>query len=100
MDSVLRPFLALVAILAVTLSVGAQPAPSRVEGDHKATVQKYCGTCHNERTKSGGLVLENRDYANVPADAAIWEKALKKMRVGMMPPPSAPQPDPATRGEL
>src|SRR5580765_4415270 len=100
MDSVLRPISALVAIMAVAPSAAAQPALSRVDGDHKATVQKYCVTCHNERTKTGGLVLENRDYANVPADAAIWEKSLKKMRVGMMPPPSAPQPDPATRGEL
>jgi hypothetical protein len=99
MDGVLRPFSAIVPILAVAGSASgafAQPAPA----DHKATVQKYCVTCHNERTKSGGLVLENRDYANVPADALIWEKSLKKMRVGMMPPPAAPQPDTATKGEL
>src|SRR6266853_1179432 len=68
--------------------------------EHKATVQKYCVTCHNERTKSGGLALENMDYANVAAGAAVWEKSIKKLKVGMMPPQGAPQPDAATRTAL
>jgi len=57
-------------------------------------------TCHNERTKAGGLALDAMDYNNLPAGAAVWEKSLKKLRVGMMPPPSAAQPDAATRTEL
>ena len=61
---------------------------------------KYCVTCHNDRTKTGGLALDKMDFDNIPAGAAVWEKSLKKMRVGMMPPPAAPQPDPATRAEL
>src|SRR4051812_33656087 len=68
--------------------------------DHRATVQKYCIGCHNERTKAGGLALDEMDYENLPAGAAVWEKSLKKIRVGMMPPPSAAQPDAATRTEL
>jgi hypothetical protein len=40
------------------------------------------------------------DYSNVAAEAGVWEKAIKKMRVGMMPPQGAPQPDAATRGQL
>src|SRR5258706_13774881 len=65
--------------------------------EHKATVQKYCVTCHNERTKSGGLALENMDYANVAAGAAVLEKSIKKLKVAMMPLHGAPQPDAATR---
>jgi hypothetical protein len=57
-------------------------------------------TCHNDRTKTGGLALDKMDFDNIPAGAAVWEKSLKKMRVGMMPPPAAPQPDPAIRAEL
>ena len=43
----------------------AAPTPSIVA----ATVKDYCAACHNERTKTGGLVLTNLDPANVPADA-------------------------------
>ena len=38
------------------------------------------------------------DYSDVAASADVWEKAIKKVRVGMMPPQGAPQPDAATRG--
>ncbi len=68
--------------------------------DHHAVVQRYCIGCHNQRTKSGGLALDVMDYTNLPAGAAVWEKSLKKIRVGMMPPPGASQPDAATRAEL
>ncbi len=40
------------------------------------------------------------NYSDVAASAGVWEKAIKKIRVGMMPPQGAPQPDPATRGAL
>ena len=61
---------------------------------------KYCVTCHNDRAKAGGLALDGMDFDHISAGAGVWEKALKKMRVGMMPPPAAPQPDSATRAEL
>ena len=98
----MRTFTLTSLALAVSLgpAVGAQaPAPSAVPDPH-ATVTKYCATCHSERTKAGGLALDKMDWDNIPAGAAVWEKSLKKLRVGMMPPPSAPQPDAATRGAL
>src|SRR5438477_4209779 len=83
-------------------SVAAQQPASRSPSstDHRATLTRYCATCHNERTKAGGLALDHMDFDNIPAGAAVWEKSLKKMRVGMMPPPAAAQPDAATRGSL
>ena len=92
------------AVLAFTLTSGpwlaaqqaAAPAPPA--GDPHATVDKYCVNCHNERLKSGGLALDHMDYSDVAASAGVWEKAIKKVRVGMMPPQGAPQPDAATRG--
>ena len=71
----------------------AAPTPSIVA----ATVKDYCAACHNERTKTGGLVLTNLDPANVPADAEIWEKVIRKVRTGMMPPPGVRHPDPKER---
>jgi len=94
------------AVLAFTLTTGpwiaaqqaAAPAPPAA--DPHATVDKYCVNCHSERLKSGGLSLDNMNYSDVAASAAVWEKAIKKVRVGMMPPQGAPQPDAATRGAL
>src|SRR5579862_1932504 len=87
------------------LILGTGPAmtaqqPPAAATEHRAAVTKYCVTCHNERAKAGGLALDGMDWDNIPAGAAVWEKALKKMRVGMMPPPSAARPDAATRVAL
>ncbi|HSP68344.1 MAG TPA: DUF1592 domain-containing protein [Bryobacteraceae bacterium] len=59
-------------------------------------LQQYCVTCHNQRLKTGGLTLESMDTAKVPADAETWEKVVRKLRTGAMPPPGMPRPDPIT----
>jgi hypothetical protein len=72
----------------------ATPAPSV---DANAVVQKYCASCHSDRMKSGGLVLQNLDPGQTAATHKdIWEKVVLKLRGGMMPPQSAPRPDEAT----
>jgi hypothetical protein len=45
-------------------------------------------------------MLDKMDFTSVAAGAETWEKAVRKLRVGMMPPQGAPQPDPATRQSL
>src|SRR4051794_25556676 len=42
-------------------------------------VTKYCATCHNERLKSGDLVLDPAALGDVPAHAAQWEKVIRKL---------------------
>ena len=88
--------------LAVSLgpSIGAQAPAASASADPHATVTRYCATCHSERTKAGGLALDKMDWDNIPAGAAVWEKSLKKLRVGMMPPPAAPQPEASARTSL
>jgi hypothetical protein len=56
-------------------------------------LDKYCVTCHNGRLKTAGLTLDLMDVANVAADAAKWEKAVIKLRAGLMPPGGLPRPD-------
>ena len=80
--------------------LGAQQSVPAAPADARATVDKYCVTCHSDRAKAGGLTLANMDYSDVAAHAGVWEKAVKKMRVGMMPPQGAAQPDAATRTAL
>jgi hypothetical protein len=69
--------------------------------DPMATVSRYCVDCHNDAELTGNLTLESRDLAGVAADAEVWEKVIRKVQVGMMPPPDASRhPDAATRRAL
>jgi hypothetical protein len=52
-------------------------------------VSHYCATCHNDEAKTGGLSLKNFDAAHVDRNAEVVEKMIRKLRLGMMPPPSA-----------
>ena len=61
----------------------------------KTVTDRYCIGCHNERLKRGELVLENRDPNRIAKDAEVWEKVVRKLRGGVMPPPGRPRPDPA-----
>jgi Protein of unknown function (DUF1592)/Protein of unknown function (DUF1588)/Protein of unknown function (DUF1595)/Protein of unknown function (DUF1585)/Protein of unknown function (DUF1587)/Planctomycete cytochrome C len=69
-------------------ATGAAPSAS----DHRRTLDRYCVTCHNQRLVTGGLALDEADVADPGSHAEIWEKVVRKLRTGMMPPPNLPQP--------
>jgi mono/diheme cytochrome c family protein len=73
------------------------PAPEPVP---RAVLDRYCVTCHNSRAKSGGLVLEKIDLSDVGAHGDTWEKVVRKVRAGMMPPPGMPAPPDADKQVL
>ena len=54
-----------------------------------ALLNQYCITCHHQRAKTGGLALDTMDFEHVGKDAAVWEKVVRKIRTGMMPPSGA-----------
>jgi Protein of unknown function (DUF1592)/Protein of unknown function (DUF1588)/Protein of unknown function (DUF1585)/Protein of unknown function (DUF1587)/Protein of unknown function (DUF1595)/Planctomycete cytochrome C len=60
----------------------------------RALIDKYCVTCHNQRLHRGELTLETIDVQNIGAGAEVWEKVLRKVRAGEMPPAASPRPDP------
>jgi len=60
-----------------------------------ALVKTYCVTCHNDRTRSGELSLEHADLTDIPTRAELWEKVIRKVRAGMMPPAGMPRPEAA-----
>ena len=62
----------------------------------QALLKRYCITCHNERLKTGNLALDALDPSNVGAHAPVWEKVVRKLRAGVMPPAGRPRPDEAT----
>src|ERR1041385_5784238 len=59
-------------------------------------LDQYCVTCHNERAKTAGLVLDKLDTLHVESNTEVWEKVVRKLRAGMMPPQGMPRPDSAT----
>jgi hypothetical protein len=75
-------------------------AAAATSAPHVALLTQYCVTCHSERAKTGGLVLSPADLANIPAHAPMWEKVIRKVRAGMMPPAGVPRPDQATLDAL
>ncbi len=83
----------LIASLAVlqNRAVGQTPAAS-TQDPHRAMLNTYCVGCHNTRLKTGGLALDSLDLQAAPDDAQIWEKALRKLRGHLMPPPGNRQP--------
>jgi hypothetical protein len=69
---------------------GSSPAPA---SSSPPVLKQYCVTCHNERAKIGGLALDSKDFDHVGADAITWEKVVRKIRTGMMPPSGARRPE-------
>jgi cytochrome c553 len=68
--------------------------------DVQKTVSTYCVTCHNDKLKTGGLALDRPELADIAAHADVWEKVIRKVRTGMMPPAGVPRPNAAERDEL
>ena len=71
--------------------VPASPA-AQVE-QQRALMTTYCTTCHNPTAKIGGLVLDVAGLDAVQKDPATWEKAVRKLRGRLMPPPGSKQPE-------
>jgi cytochrome c5 len=58
----------------------------------RAVFDKYCVTCHNTRIKTAGLALDALDLERVADHAETWEKVVRKLRTGAMPPVGRPRP--------
>ena len=77
-------------------ALDAQQASSSA-AENTTLVETYCLTCHNERLRTGEMVLEGKDPSNVAADPETWERVVRKLRAGTMPPSGRPSPDAAVR---
>ena len=82
--------------------IPSTPAPSLQNGvpaglssapSPRAIVDKYCVTCHNQQLKTAGLLLDQMDIEHVATRADVWEKVIRKVGTGEMPPKGMPRPD-------
>ena len=74
-----------VAVFAASMSVSGQ--------QQKALLDQYCVTCHDDQSRTGGLSLQSASLNEIPKNAETWERAIRKLRVGAMPPQGMPRPD-------
>ncbi|MCU1337297.1 MAG: hypothetical protein JWO19_2878 [Bryobacterales bacterium] len=78
----------------------APGSPVTTAEAEKTFFTQYCYGCHNQAAKTRGLesalrlTLDQLDAAHVEKDAATWEKVVRKLRAGMMPPSGMPRPKP------
>jgi len=68
---------------------------SDVASPIQATINQYCVSCHNEKTKTGGLALDSADILHPDTHPEIWEKVIRKLNGRMMPPAGRPRPETA-----
>src|SRR5579859_1596898 len=84
------------ASLAFVQSGRAQQQPVSAQ---RKLLDQYCVTCHNQRIKTAGLMLDKMNVDHPSEGAEVWEKVVRKLRGGMMPPQGMPRPDkPTTDG--
>ena len=96
--SIIAGWLAMAALGASYLQSASQepsPAPPGTSAN-SALINRYCVTCHNEKLKTAGLMLDKMDADHIGEGAPIWEKVVRKLRAGQMPPSGMPRPDKPT----
>jgi mono/diheme cytochrome c family protein len=86
--------LLLAALAACVLTAAPQQTdkPSSGADLNKAVVTRYCVTCHNQKLRTAKLAFDLMDFSHPEKDAVTWERAIRKLRGGMMPPPGMPKP--------
>ena len=87
-------------------TAGLAQAPSPAVSPPRAILNQYCVSCHSQRAKAAGLeaaqklTLDDLDVSQVAGHADVWEKVVRKLRAGMMPPSGSRRPDKATYASL
>jgi mono/diheme cytochrome c family protein len=89
-------------VVAALVCLGAGNPPQAAPGaqtagspDAAAVVNRFCVSCHSERTATGGVAIEGLDLTDVAPEAPVWERVIRKLRTRSMPPWGAPRPDEA-----
>src|SRR5579864_3106330 len=77
-------------------AVASQAVYGQAAGSRQELLKRYCFACHNDRMKTGGLALDTLDATRPGDRAEIWEKVVRKLGAGLMPPAGIPRPDKAT----
>lgn len=104
-----KKLLLAVCMAAPSLLLAAESVHQSVSVSNRALLDQYCVICHNQavvnslatsneglqttQLRNLGLTLDTEDVSDLAANPEVWEKVIKKLRVGVMPPPNYPRPD-------
>ena len=75
-------------VVPAALPMGADATPA----DRKAMLTRFCSGCHNDKLKVAGWSVTPLDPTNLAANDATWEKILRRLSLGEMPPKGMPRP--------
>jgi len=80
----------------------APESPASTAQQYGAVIREYCTACHNQRVLAAGLVLDGpeADITRIPEHTGLWEKVVRKLRSGAMPPAGARRPAQETSDRL
>jgi len=81
------------ALCGLTLAFFQMRSTAQEQSGPRAVFDKYCITCHNEKTKTAGIDLQSLDTGKLSAKPELVEKVIAKLRAGSMPPQGNPRPD-------
>jgi hypothetical protein len=81
--------------MAVAHKTATQPPAAPAAAPTPDLTKQYCVGCHSEKGKAGGLSLVSFDPTHADQSAEVSEKIIRKLRLGMMPPPGMRRPDEA-----
>ena len=104
--------LGLGATVSGVLAAAEAPRATDDVAAQRELLDRYCVSCHNQaivglpatagesllfaQLRELGLALDTENLANLAENPALWEKVVRKLRVGAMPPPHNPRPDKAS----
>ena len=74
------------------ITIPAARPPALPVNPNQALINRYCIACHNQKLRTAKLAFAVLDLTHPEKDALTWERAIRKLRGGMMPPPGAPRP--------
>ena len=94
-----------IALIAVVTLAGvftaSRPSQAQDSSDAQlATFKQYCQGCHSDKAKIGGVSFEGVTSTSISKDPELFEKAVRKLRGRVMPPPGNKQPDGKTVDSL
>jgi cytochrome c551/c552 len=84
-----RALLLLASGLAAGMCLAAEP---------RAILDQYCAACHNDRAKVAGVSFDKTDPSKPAAEPELWERVIRELRSGAMPPAASPRPAKADAG--
>jgi hypothetical protein len=68
------------------------PMAEATRAMQRAVLDQYCVPCHSDKSRRANLSLEKLDLSTVGDHPDLWEKVVRKLRAGVMPPPGIRRP--------